>query len=122
MTNNPNLRRYVERRYNRLSFFVLHLIFAVTLAAVVFITPEYRDSSTPAIGMLWFGLLLYHGVKVYIDSARDRAIERTMQQPYYDAEDEKPKRSTRLADLTDYDEPEIDSAEVTDGELPLWKR
>ncbi len=91
------VRQRVERRYSRLSWFIFHLIMAVTTVAVIWAIDPTPQDGTPVIAALWVGVLVCHAVKIYLDTLRDRAVERTWQRVSGKAVDEKPKRTLLLS-------------------------
>lgn len=89
----PDIEKHISRRYRRLTWLAFHVVMAVVTIVIIWSrNPEPQDGTQVMTG-LWFGLLLCHAFKVYLDNLRDEAIERTWQRY---AGDEKPKRFLRL--------------------------
>jgi hypothetical protein len=66
---------------------------------VMWLTKSNLTMLPQAITTFWFGLLLIHGVRVFMSERSERAIERTWQRYYGDLPYEKPKRDVlHLAD------------------------
>src|SRR5688572_22931913 len=93
------IRQQVQRRYRRRSYFVLHLIMAVTGTAAIWMIDPTPQDGTPVIALLWAGLLVFHAVKAFVlDEAQDREVERMWRRYSGEFDDEKPKRSLHLTD------------------------
>jgi hypothetical protein len=109
------IRQQIERRYRRRSFFIYHVIIAIASLSAIAVMSKGDNTFEEVMAALWFGLLVLHGVKVFMDEARDRAIERTWRRYYGDLPyvDEKPKRTLRLMDDAEL--------EVVEEDLPERK-
>ena len=94
------IKRQVERRYRRRSALVYHVIIACAGLPAIWVIGRMNTIVIFTITALWGGLLLLHAARVFIESAKDREIERTWRRYYGDTdyEDFKPKRSFRLND------------------------
>lgn len=94
------IRRQVERRYRRRALFIYHLIIACAGIPALWFVAGRNGIVSLVITVLWVGLLLLHGVRLLMEGAKDREIERTWRRYYGDIgyEDVKPKRSFRLSD------------------------
>ena len=95
-----DIKKQIERRYRRLTWFVLHIVVTVTLFGLMWAVVPSFGVATIMFSALWLGGLIFHGFKVWLDNARDLDIERAwtqMSTPETDA-DEKPKRHLRLSD------------------------
>lgn len=94
------IRQQVERRYRRRSLFIYHVIIAVASMTVMWLMGSPFSMLPEAITTFWIGLLIIHGVRVFMHEARDRAVESTWRRYYGDLPyaDEKPKRTLRLTD------------------------
>lgn len=93
------VRAQVARRYRRLSWFVLHVVMAITSVIAIWLIDPTPEDGTPVIALLWFGLLVFHAIKIYMSGMEDRAVERMWERYQGDADfDEKPKRMMRLTD------------------------
>ena len=117
-----DVRQQVERRYGRLTWFIFHVIMAVTTVAVIWAIDPTPQDGTPVIAVLWLGVLVFHALKAFVlDSARDRAIERAWQRYSGEAaaEGEKPKRFLRLADDANM---EVVEDETVDEKSELRRR
>jgi hypothetical protein len=137
------VRRHVERRHRQVSFFIFHLVVAMT-ATLIWMTGTESGVGTRVFAVLWFGVLVCHGMKVYLDGVRDRAVERSWRrysgeayayadEPYSAStmtlkemlaeidKNEKPKRSMFLDD-DETKEVESDQPEIDYNQLPLWTR
>jgi hypothetical protein len=102
-----DIRRQVERRYHKRSIFIYHIIIAFVCLTVIWLTKSPLSMLPQVITVLWIGLLVLHGVKVFMDNARDQALDR-MWLRYYDnmpLRDEKPKRD--MLHLSDDGELEV---------------
>lgn len=96
-----DIRKQVARRYDRMSLFVFHVIMAVTSIIIIWLIDPTPQDGTPVLAGLWFGVLIFHAVKLWLDNARDREIERAWER-YGDNQqgvyDQKSKRMIRLSD------------------------
>ena len=94
------IRQQVGRRYRRRSLFIYHIVIAVTCLTAIWLVDMTPYTVAPFLTVLWAGLLVLHGVRVFMSERSERAIERTWQRYYGDLPyaDEKPKRSLRLMD------------------------
>lgn len=98
MTSSPSyadIEKQVSRHYRRLTWFAIHVIMAVVSIVIIWSRNPAPQDGTQVMMGLWFGVLICHAVKVYLDNLRDEAIER-MWQRY--SSPEKPKRFLRLED------------------------
>ena len=93
-----DIKRQVERRYRRVTFFILHVILAITIVGVVWAIKPNPGEGTIVMGALWAGLLIFHAFKLWLDNERDHEIERTWAKYAPTAIYEKPKRHSRLSD------------------------
>lgn len=93
-----DIRQRIDRRYRRLSWFVFHVIMAITSIIVIWLIDPTPQDGTPVIAGLWFGVLIFHAAKLFIDSRQDRAVERAWARYLDVVPDEKPKRTLRLTD------------------------
>lgn len=88
-----DIEKQIARRYRRLTWFALHVVMAVVAMVIIWSrNPAPQDGTQVMLG-LWFGLLIFHAVKVYLDNLRDEAVERMWQRF---SGQEKPKRFLRL--------------------------
>jgi hypothetical protein len=99
------IRQQVERRYRRRSLLVYHIIIAFVCLTVIWFTASHVSMLPEAITTFWIGLLLIHGVRVFMSERSERAIERMWQRYYGDLPYEKPKRD--VLHLTDDGELEV---------------
>jgi hypothetical protein len=88
-----DIRQQIERRYRRLSWFVFHVIMAVMTVAVIWMIDPTPQDGSPVIAALWCGVLIFQAIKIWMDTVRDREIERTWQHISGENVAEKPKRS-----------------------------
>lgn len=107
------IRQQIERRYRRRSYFIYHVIIAIAGLSTISVMSKGDNTFEEVMAALWFGLLVLHGVKVVMDEARDRAIERTWRRYYGEFDNEKPKRTLRLMDDAEL--------EVVEEDLPERK-
>lgn len=107
------IRQQVERRYRRRSLFIYHIIIAVTCLTVIWLVDLTPYTVAPFLTVLWAGLLVLHGFRVFMEEVRDRAIESTWRRYYGDLPyaDEKPKRTLRLTDDAELEVVEEDGQE-----------
>lgn len=108
-----DIRKQIERRYSRIAWLIFHAVMAFFSILVIWIIDPTPTDGTPVLAVLWFGVLVCHAIKVFMDGLKDRAVERTWQRYAGEADDfEKPKRTLRLAEYDD--EMEIVDDKVVD--------
>jgi hypothetical protein len=107
------IHQQVQRRYRRRSLFIFHIIIATICLMVLWFTASPRSTLPETFSMLWIGLLLIHGVRVFMGERSEKAIERTWRRYYGDLPyaDEKPKRTLRLTDDAELEVVEEDMQE-----------
>jgi hypothetical protein len=107
------IKRQVERRYRRRALLIYHVIIAAAGLPAIWVVARPNTIVIFTITALWVGLLLLQAAHAFIESAKDREIERTWRRYYgdIDYEDFKPKRSFRLNDDAELEVIEDDQPE-----------
>jgi hypothetical protein len=93
------IRRRITRRFRRRLWFFVQLFLTIPVGLLF---DSFRYTSRFATNFLlaaWFASLFIHGVILYIDGAKERAIQREIERQQHLALQlsGKPKRSSRLS-------------------------
>lgn len=96
------IRKRIERRYNRRFRLLAHMIMAAITLGALWAVSSISARSLTLVGLLWIGILMCQALKVFMDELKDRAVERALPSYKQDmdlyAADDKPKRIMRLMD------------------------
>jgi hypothetical protein len=66
------VRRQIASRYAHRFWFIAHVITAVIANVLIL-----AGGGTPAFTLIWAGVVLVHGINLWLEERRDREIERT---------------------------------------------
>ena len=106
------IRRRVNRRFWRWGTLGIH--FVVWVVGVGVISTLASKETGEIIAIVWFGLMMLHGLAVVMTGLRDRAIERAIEHERRMLNAEKPKRSERLVLSDDGEVVELDPVNGTE--------
>jgi hypothetical protein len=93
------IRRRITRRYQRRLWFFIHLFLTLPIGLLLDSFRFYGRFGSSFLLAMWFAGLFIHGIILYINGAKERAIQREIERQQHLALQlsGKPKRSSRLS-------------------------
>src|SRR5437762_7623797 len=93
------IRRRVSRRYQRWTWFVAHLVLTLPVGLILDSFRIFGRGFSDFLLAIWFAALILHGLVVFLNNAKEQAIQSEIERQQYLAAGSsvKAKRSNRLS-------------------------